>query len=137
MEETVLDIILDIVKDYNLLTPDYSNISDLMYSRKQLATYLVTFSIEVSNARKNWKEKESDYEIEKNQLRLKYIEKGTTKADWTSRANTEDQLKESVRAESLFYDADYVLKSVKEVLSEMNQRISYLKSENDQNRFKE
>lgn len=60
---------------------------------------------------------------------------GTTKADWISRANTEEELKSLVELEGDFYQLDYLFKGVKEVLSEMNQRISYLKSEQNQNRM--
>lgn len=133
--ESVETIIIDIINNYKDLSPDYSDINELIYTRKQLATYCVTFSTEVSKARKDWKKSVARYEIEKNQKRIKFISNGTTKADYMARANTEQELELCVENECKFFDLDYIFRASKDVLSEMNQHISYLRSEQEQEKF--
>lgn len=135
--ESVSDIVIDIVNSYRELPQDFADINEIMYYRKQLATYSVTLSTEIGVARKEWKIAEALYETSKNQKRLSYERFGTTKADWRARANMEDEFKDLNTKETIFWNLDYIFRAVREVLSEMNQRISYLREEQKQSRYYE
>jgi hypothetical protein len=132
--ESVKDEMLDIVGWYKNLPDDYIDINQLMYGRKQLATYSVTLGTEASRARGKWKLYAMQLEVIKNQKRLQNEVKGMglTKADWTARGNVVKELELATKWEVHFYDLEYVLRTVREVLGEMNQRISYLRAEQQQ-----
>jgi len=130
-----LEIVLGILKDYQDLEYDSLDIQGIMHMRKQLSTHGVFLSSELALARKDWKQKEANYEILKNQKRVKLLDKGTTKANWIARANLEAELNESVEAESLYYEFYNILQFLKEVLSEMNQRIAILREEYKQSTY--
>lgn len=127
-----IDKIIEIVTSYKELPSDYLDIDDLLHRRKLLSGELVLFGTNVGDAKLDWKKAVSQYEAKKNQMRVEYKDQGTTKADWIARSNCEEELEAIGVYESLYYKYDYVFKAVKEVLSEMNQRISYLKSEKKQ-----
>lgn len=131
----ILDEINAIVDTYNGYPEDYSNINEIMYLRKKLSTYLVSFAVEVGNARKEWKTAEMRHEIIKNELRIKNQSLGTTKADWYAKVNSESENEESILTESVYWQLHYIFNSVREVLSEMNQRISYLREEEKQSKY--
>ena len=131
----VLEQITKIINWYIGLKSDSVDINGIMHKRKQLAGYNVNFATEVGRARRAWKTKEAEYESAKNQKRVKYLKEGTTKADYMARANTEFELAEMKEAESLFFELNYVHTAVKDVLAEMNQRISRLRDEEKQERF--
>lgn len=135
--ENVEDQIMDIVTWYNQLPSDYMDLNQLMYSRTQLATYQVFFAIETANARRDWKTKKSKYEIVKNQKRIQYEAKFgvMNKADYSARANSESELSNFTNAENDFYAKEYILFAVKEILSDMNQRIAHLREEERQSRY--
>lgn len=133
--ERVSDIVIDIIRSYRELPDDFCDINEIMYTRKQLATYCVTLAVETGKCRKSWKLKEAVYESRKNQKRIEFEKMGTTKADWSARANVETEYNESVSFESEYWSLDYLLKSVREVLSEMNQRVSYLRKEEEDEKY--
>jgi hypothetical protein len=133
--ESVADQMVDIVEWYRKLPEDFTDINELMYARKQLSTLDVTLASEIGKARKNWKYAAKTYELAKNQKRIKFEAKGSTKADWYARANTAEELELATEWESVFWSLDYLFRSIREVLSEMNQRISHLKEERKQNLF--
>lgn len=133
--ETVFDVVIDIVESYKAFPQDFVDINELMYHRKQLSTYSVTMATEIGDVRKEMVRAESKYEIAKNEKKISYSKMGTTKAEWYARVNTEELLNDWKEKESLYWKLDYVFRAVKEVLSEMNQRISYLKDEEKQTRF--
>ena len=133
--ETVFDIVIDIVSSYRELPSDYIDINELMFHRKQLSTYAVTMGTEIGIARREWKVAEAKLELAKNEHRISYERLGTTKADWYAKVNTEELLNDMTEKEALYWKLDYVFKAVREVLSEMNQRISYLREEEKQTKY--
>lgn len=135
--ENVEDQIMDIVGWYNKLPPDYMDLNELMYSRTQLATYQVYFAAETASARREWKTKKSRYEIVKNQKRIQYEAKFKVmnKADYSARANSENELNNFTSAENDFYSKEYILFAVKDILADMNQRIAHLREEERQSRY--
>lgn len=135
MEGTYNDI-ADIIEWYRELPSDYNDIEEVIYKRKLLATYSFRFAVEVGDARKDWKSAEARYESIKNQKRISFSTKhGTTKGDWLARGNCEEELNLSNNFESIFWKMHYIFGATKEVLGEMNQRISYLRDEEKQEKF--
>jgi len=124
-----LERIGEVIEWYKVLPEDYLDINAIMFKRKELATLLYYMAVEVGDARRAWKISSGQYEMEKNRWRRKMEYKGTTKADWYARANCKDQLDSSIENESVYYSMYYVLTSMKEVLSEMNQRVAHLREE--------
>lgn len=133
--ESVVDIVIDIVGSYRDLPQDCVDINEMMYYRKQLSTYAVTMGTEIGVARREWKVAEAKLEIAKNEHRISYERLGTTKADWYAKVNTEELLNDMTEKEAVYWKFDYVFKAVREVLSEMNQRISYLREEEKQTKY--
>ena len=129
--------ILTIVDWYRELPPDYVDIERLMYTRKKLATQGVRLGVEVGEARAKWKTALGRYEITRTQKQIVFYgkHKNMEKSKMFAKANTEEFFNEATKAESEFYNLDYTFKSYKEVLGELNQRISYLRDEYKQEQF--
>lgn len=133
----VKDEILAIVGEYRKLPADYMDIPELMHKRKLLATYGANFSVEVGNARAEWKRATYRYEVTKTQKQIVFYKKQSNlgKAEMYAKANTEEFYEKSVEAENKYYELDYIFKALREILGELNQRISYLREELKQERF--
>lgn len=129
--------ILDIVAWYRDLPADYIDVNELMFARKNLAAYGATFSVEVGKARAEWKRATFRYEVTRNQKQIVFYTKQNNlgKADIYAKANTEELYEKSVEAENTYFELDYIFKALREVLGELNQRISYLREELKQDRF--
>lgn len=129
--------ILEIIREYRELAPDYTDINELMYKRKLLSTYGANLAVEVGKARANWKLKNLKYEVNKNQKHIIFYQKqgNLGKAEIYAKANTEDLQKESVKAENIYYELDYIFKALRETLGDLNQRIAHLREELKQDRF--
>ena len=133
IEEEIVEIVLW----YKSLGVGYNAISELINKRKKLTALRVTLAGEIGLARGKWRNAKVIYEIEKNQKRVIFYKqlKSTTKADWTSRANTEQELLEVTKLENIYYSMNYILETTKEVLSAMNQEIAILRAEKKQSDF--
>lgn len=134
---TTLDEILEIIATYRELPADYVDIANLMYMRKKLATLGVNLGVEVGVARANWKTAQGKYEITRTQKQIGFYgkQKNLEKSKMYAKANTEEFLDKATEAENDFYSLDYAFRALKEVLSELNQRISYLRDEYKQEQF--
>jgi len=131
----VVDQILDIITWYRGVPSDYTDINELMHSRKELATLSVTLATEAAKARSDWKRKESRYDLEKCTKRIRFENHGTTKADWYARVNTKAEQEAYIEAENKYYELDYFLRSIREVLSEINQRVAALRAEIENSKY--
>ena len=127
----VLQRITSIVSWYKSIPADFIDLNMVLHKRKMLATEMFELSVEAGKARGEWKRKEREYSVKRTQLCKKWESKGTTKADWYAKANTEDEHIEMNQAEEIFYSIDYIVKSVREVLADMNQKIAYLRQEKE------
>lgn len=129
--------ILNVVRWYKQLSPDYNDITNIMYARKKLAAYGVGLGVSVAKARGEWKLATTRYEVFRTQKQIQFYgkHKNLEKSKMYAKANTEEFLKKSIEAENNYYDLEYLFRSMKEVLSEMNQRISYLRDEYKQEQF--
>lgn len=132
---SVLNDIVAIVEWHRGLPSDFSNLNLMIHKRRQLTGYNFTLATEVRDARTDWRNAFATYEAVKNQKRVLNESKGTTKADWIARANTEEELRDWVDKENYFKGLEYVHGAVKETLSEMNQTIAHLRDEMKQEKF--
>lgn len=135
-KETVEEQIMFIIGWYNALPSDFLGISEIMHERKQLSTLGATLAVEMGTARKNWKMAEFKLKQLVAQKKLTLTQKmPLSKAENYIKANPFDEDEKATKWEIVFYQKEYIFKAMKEVLSEMNQRISYLKDEQKQDRF--
>lgn len=127
--KTTEDKIADLIDSYKSLPNDSVDLETMVNIRKDLSIELFQCSRDLGIARKEWKAADRRFELRKNQIRVMESSKGTSKADWISRANTQKELDELGMFEAIYYALDYIIKATKEVLNEMNQRISLVKDE--------
>lgn len=118
-----------IVLWYRDLPSDFLGINELMNKRQKLAGYLVWYASETGKQRKIWAIQKAIYEKTKSQLRVKYQEQGTTKADNISRANSVAEFEKECEEEGEYYEMYFKMKAYQEVLSAMSQQIAELREE--------
>lgn len=133
----VLNEILAIIEEYRGLPADYVDIEDLMHKRKLLATFGSNLSVEVGEKRAAWRRAEYRAEVNKVQKEISFYNKhgNLGRAKIMAKANTGDLFEAAVEAENEFFKLDYIFRNLREVLGELNQRISYLREEQKQDRF--
>lgn len=129
------DQILDVITTYREIPSDSIDLNELMHVRKTLAVYSVTLATDVAQARSDWKRKDLTYDMEKCTKRIRFENHGTTKADWYARVNTKAQQEEAINAENKFYELDYLLRAVRDVMAEINQRVAFLRNELDNSKY--
>ena len=127
----VLGRITNTVDWYKSIPADFIDVNMLLHKRKMLASEMFELSVEAGKARKDWKDAERNYSVKRNQYCKKWESKGVTKADVYAKANTEEEHYEMNQSESIFYSIDYVIRAVKEVLADMNQKIAWLRQERE------
>lgn len=102
----------------------------LMEGRRLLSIGLFDLAAEMSDVREMWQNFEVDYENERNSKRILYTEsESLAKSDWKARADTHKLKKEALTYELLYKRMETHSHAVREVLSELNQRISFFKQE--------
>ncbi len=130
-----LDRATNIVEWYKGLGRDSTAITEISYNHKQMRVYIFDVTKEMVRAKTKFKEAEANLEIKKNQFRVDFSYKGTTKADWQARANVEDEIKKVVEMEAI-YDSYYnILFAMKGICEEMRERIALLKDEYNEEKF--
>lgn len=134
---SVLNEVLEIIGEYRELPADFVDIEELMYKRKMLATYGSNLAVEVGNKRAAWKRAEYKHEVNKAQKEINFYHKNGNlgKSKIMAKANTSDLFEAAIDAENDFFKLDYIFRNLREVLGELNQRISYLREEQKQERF--
>ena len=123
--------IKQIVDWYHNLTPDYTGINELMYQRIQLATLLFYYSVELGEARKQWKMSEAETEISKRQAIKRMIDEGSaiTKATEHGKIMSLDEYAMEKQLDGLYNSMKFIYDSGSEILNTINQHISNLKRE--------
>lgn len=131
------DAIIDLILWYRDLPKDYNSIIDIMDCRKDLSTYTVLLGVDIGKKKKQVKLLDSAVSRKENQKKIEYIAKSYSfsKMDVLIKGNPMQERKERDILEAELYELEYIFKSVREVLSEMNQRIAFLREELKQNNF--
>jgi hypothetical protein len=120
-----------VVKWYKDLPKDYSNIEDLMHSRKKLSTYQFLMAVELGNLRQSWKECEVGTEIIRREKAVECISEGLamTKVQEISKAECLLMLEAEKIADSMYHRLRFIIDATQEVNNTIMQHISQLKIE--------
>ena len=118
-----------LIREYLDIPKDFTAINDMMFLREQIAGNLYYLGSEVGQARKKLMAAKSLYEAKKIYSRMKYLDEGVGRATTISRANSTRELENANEADGDFNILKYQYESAREVLSALNQKISWLKSE--------
>lgn len=134
---SVLNEVLAIIKEYREFNADYIDIENLMYMRKQLATYGANLAVEVGELRAAWKRAELKSQVTRTQKQIGFNQKGhsITKSETLAKANTEELQSAAIEAENEYFKLDYIFRALREILGELNQRIAYVRDEIKQSQF--
>lgn len=124
-----MDELDELIEQFLELPKDTTAINDMLYLREQIAGNLYHLGSEVGNARKVMMAKKSLYEAKKTHTRVTYLDEGIGKAEAISRANSTRENEDANLADGEFSILKYKYESAKEVLSALNQKISWLKDE--------
>jgi len=129
--------ILELVGTYRKFPTDSNDITGLITLRRVLAGLNVLLGDAVGKARREWKKAVIEGEIEKAQKQIFFYGKHSNmeKAKMYAKANIKEFYDRATKAEGDFNELDYLFRSLREVLSELNQRISYLRDEKKQEQF--
>ena len=132
-----INFLISEVKKYKEIPQDYNGINELIEIRKNISTVVFSLSISLGKIRRNLKDSELTLENKKVREKLAEINKGTKAITYNVQISVkfEQETKTVQNLESDFYEVEYMIRYVKEVLSELNQRISILKSELKQDTF--
>ena len=126
---TNLEQITEIVIWWRELPHDYNGLEDLMQQRQLLTSYIFDYANELAKHRKDWAKSQYLLEKGKNQKRVQFIDKGTTKADYMARANTAQEFESERTDEAIYWGMRDIYESALEVSQAMAQRIAHLREE--------
>lgn len=119
----------DLIQEYLDTQNDSTDIAGLLHLRERIAGELYFVATKVGEARKKFMGRKAIYEGTKMQIRMTHLDKGVGYAETVSRANTRVEYERQNEADGDFHLAKYQYDSAKEVLSALNQKISWLKEE--------
>jgi len=137
--EEVTHEITEIVKWYQKCPMDFSGINELMYNRVQLSTLLFFYASNLGDVRKEYKRAESQTEIVRRSKTMDLINNGQpiTKAVEHGKMMSLDEYANERQWDALYFGMKLMYDSSIEILNTINQHISNLKKEYDNEKLPE
>lgn len=129
-----IEEINEIISWYHDLPMDYNGINEIMFQRVQLITHLAFYVPEMSNARINWKNSEAQTEIVRRRETKKAMDLGLpmAKAVEIGKFESIEEYAAEKQWDGVYYKMRNFYDVVNGVIEAMNQHISNLKREENQ-----
>ena len=127
----VIEEITKIVEWYGNLPKDFTNITDLMYSRQKLSAYQFALSVELGTLRQEWKQCEAQTEFVRRNKAVEGVNEGLpmSKVVELSKASALECLKLEKTADGMYNRIKFIIESTESVNQSITQHISILKIE--------
>lgn len=129
--------ITKIVQWYKDIPKDYSGIEELIKARRKLVTYQFLLSVDVGNARQNWKECEAQTEIVRREEITKLIKEKYPMSRAVELAKNESVLMYEAEkiADGYYNSLKFILDASYEVGNTISQHIAYLRKEWEMSKY--
>lgn len=120
-----------ILQWYHETPADSTSINDAIYYRKEFCAHTYLMATELGRAKMLWNTAEYSAKTKLAELKLMYINKGCKIGESEANAKLDCRVVDKVEKEreAEFYSLKFQLEAIYRIIDELQQRISFLKSE--------